>query len=75
MVADFCTRFWRCCKGRLVFVKEKKKSIKVFEASQITETSDWNLKPFCKTKHFKRFRSSIFYGCNGWKFGSCRKRC
>lgn len=35
-------------KDGLVFVKEKEKSIKVFETSQITETSDWNLKPIAK---------------------------
>ncbi|WP_129745422.1 hypothetical protein [Flavobacterium anhuiense] len=35
-------------KDGLIFVKEKEKSIKVFEASQITETSDWNLKPIAK---------------------------
>ena len=32
----------------LVFVKEKENSIKVFEASQITQTSDWNLAPIAK---------------------------
>lgn len=35
-------------KDGLVFVKEKEKSIKVFETSQITETSEWNLKPIAK---------------------------
>lgn len=35
-------------KDGLIFVKEKEKSIKVFETSQITETSDWNLKPIAK---------------------------
>ncbi|MDP5199445.1 hypothetical protein [Flavobacterium sp. DG2-3] len=35
-------------KDGLIFVKEKEKSIKVFEASQITETSDWNLQPIAK---------------------------
>lgn len=35
-------------KDGLVFVKVKEKSIKVFETSQITETSDWNLKPIAK---------------------------
>jgi hypothetical protein len=35
-------------KDGLVFVKEKEKSIKVLDASQITETSDWNLKPIAK---------------------------
>lgn len=32
----------------LVFVKEKETSIKVFETTQITETSEWNLKPIAK---------------------------
>jgi hypothetical protein len=32
----------------LVFVKEKDSSIKVFETSQITDTSVWNLTPFAK---------------------------
>lgn len=35
-------------KDGLVFVKEKESSIKVFETSQITETSTWNLTPFAK---------------------------
>ena len=35
-------------KDGFVFVKEKETSIKVFETSQITETSDWNLKPIAK---------------------------
>jgi hypothetical protein len=35
-------------KDGLVFVKEKESSIKVFETSQITETSVWNLTPFAK---------------------------
>ncbi len=35
-------------KDGLVFVKEKEKSIKVFETSQITETSDWDLQPLAK---------------------------
>ncbi len=35
-------------KDGLVFVKEKEKSIKVFETSQITETSNWNLEPIAK---------------------------
>ncbi|WDF58543.1 hypothetical protein PQ462_17670 [Flavobacterium sp. KACC 22758] len=35
-------------KDGLVFVKEKEKSIKVFETSQITETSNWNLTPIAK---------------------------
>lgn len=40
--------FGVAAKDGLVFVKEKEKSIKVFETSQITETSDWNLKPIAK---------------------------
>ncbi|PBJ14386.1 hypothetical protein BSF42_08040 [Flavobacterium sp. ACN6] len=35
-------------KDGLVFVKEKEKSIKVFETAQITETSNWNLEPIAK---------------------------
>lgn len=35
-------------KDGLVFVKEKNTSIKVFETSQITDTSDWNLTPIAK---------------------------
>lgn len=35
-------------KDGLIFVKEKEKSIKVFETSQITETSNWNLEPIAK---------------------------
>ena len=35
-------------KDGLVFVKEKSTTIKVFETSQITESSDWNLKPIAK---------------------------
>lgn len=35
-------------KDGLIFVKEKEKSIKVFETSQITETSDWDLQPIAK---------------------------
>jgi hypothetical protein len=35
-------------KDGLVFVKEKNTSIKVFETSQITDTSNWNLIPFAK---------------------------
>jgi len=35
-------------KDGLVFVKEKEKSIKVFETSQITEISDWDLQPLAK---------------------------
>ena len=32
----------------LVFVKEKETTVKVFEVSQITETSNWNLAPIAK---------------------------
>lgn len=35
-------------KDGLVFVKEKNTTIKVFETSQITETSEWNLAPIAK---------------------------
>ncbi|OXE96513.1 hypothetical protein BC749_10471 [Flavobacterium araucananum] len=35
-------------KDGLIFVKEKETSVKVFETSQITDTSDWNLKPLAK---------------------------
>ncbi|CAM3452467.1 hypothetical protein [Flavobacterium chungbukense] len=35
-------------KDGLVFVKEKNNIIKVLEASQITETSNWNLEPIAK---------------------------
>ncbi|WP_264553959.1 hypothetical protein [Flavobacterium sp. N2038] len=35
-------------KDGLVFVKEKEKSIKVFETSQITDTSNWNIVPIAK---------------------------
>lgn len=39
----------------LIFVKEKETSIKVFETSQITETSDWNLKPIAKLNTLNGF--------------------
>lgn len=42
-------------KDGLVFVKEKETSIKVFETSQITETSDWNLKPIAKLNTLNGF--------------------
>ncbi len=42
-------------KDGLVFVKEKETSIKVFETSQITETSDWNLKPLAKLNTLNGF--------------------
>lgn len=35
-------------KEGLVFIKEKESTIKVFETSQITETSNWNLTPIAK---------------------------
>jgi hypothetical protein len=35
-------------KDGLVFVKEKNTTIKVFETSQITDTSNWNLTPIAK---------------------------
>lgn len=42
-------------KDGLVFVKEKETSIKVFETSQITETSEWNLKPIAKLNTLNGF--------------------
>ncbi|WP_242670281.1 YncE family protein [Flavobacterium frigidimaris] len=42
-------------KDGLVFVKEKETSIKVFETSQITESSDWNLKPIAKLNTLNGF--------------------
>jgi len=42
-------------KDGLVFVKEKETSIKVFETSQMTETSDWNLKPLAKLNTLNGF--------------------
>lgn len=42
-------------KDGLVFVKEKEKSIKIFETSQITETSNWNLTPFAKLNTLNGF--------------------
>ena len=39
----------------LVFVKEKETSIKVFETSQITETSNWNLTPIAKLNTLNGF--------------------
>lgn len=42
-------------KDGLVFVKEKETSIKVFETAQITETSDWNLKPIAKLNTLNGF--------------------
>ncbi|WP_225585238.1 hypothetical protein [Flavobacterium sp. MDT1-60] len=42
-------------KDGLVFVKEKETSIKVFETSQITENSDWNLKPLAKLNTLNGF--------------------
>nr|WP_199003193.1 hypothetical protein [Flavobacterium sp. ASV13] len=39
----------------LIFVKEKETSIKVFETTQITETSDWNLKPIAKLNTLNGF--------------------
>ena len=37
-------------KDGLLFIKEKETSIKVFDASQITDTSNWNLIPIAKLK-------------------------
>ncbi|MGE6356740.1 hypothetical protein ACQKCJ_22950 [Flavobacterium sp. NPDC079362] len=42
-------------KDGLVFVKEKETSIKVFETSQITETSTWDLKPIAKLNTLNGF--------------------
>ena len=42
-------------KDGLVFVKEKETSIKVFETSQITETSNWNLTPIAKLNTLNGF--------------------
>jgi len=42
-------------KDGLVFVKEKETSIKVFETSQITETSAWDLKPIAKLNTLNGF--------------------
>lgn len=40
-------------KDGLLFVKEKETTIKVFETSQITETSNWNLTPLAKLNTLK----------------------
>ncbi|WP_166923932.1 PQQ-binding-like beta-propeller repeat protein [Flavobacterium poyangense] len=42
-------------KDGLVFVKEKHASIKVFETSQITETSKWDLAPIAKLNTLSGF--------------------
>lgn len=42
-------------KDGLVFVKEKNTTIKVFEASQIAETSNWNLAPIAKLNTLQGF--------------------
>ncbi|MFB3390327.1 PQQ-binding-like beta-propeller repeat protein [Flavobacterium sp. LAR06] len=42
-------------KDGLVFVKEKETSIKVFETSQITENSNWDLKPIAKLNTLNGF--------------------
>ncbi|MDX6189483.1 hypothetical protein SGQ83_09000 [Flavobacterium sp. Fl-318] len=42
-------------KDGLVFVKEKHASIKVFETSQITESSNWNLTPIAKLNTLSGF--------------------
>ncbi|MFH7005194.1 hypothetical protein [Flavobacterium bizetiae] len=42
-------------KDGLIFVKEKETSIKVFETSQITETSNWDLKPIAKLNTLNGF--------------------
>lgn len=40
--------FGLIAKDGLLFVKEKEKTIKVFDIKQITETSNWNIKPIAK---------------------------
>ena len=40
-------------KDGLVFVKEKNNIIKIFETSQITDTSNWNLAPIAKLNTLK----------------------
>ena len=42
-------------KDGLVFVKEKPTTIKVFETSQITESSSWDLKPIAKLNTLNGF--------------------
>ncbi|MCV2483614.1 hypothetical protein OD917_01665 [Flavobacterium sp. SH_e] len=42
-------------KDGLVFVKEKENSIKVLDATQITETSTWDLKPIAKLNTLKGY--------------------
>lgn len=42
-------------KDGLLFVKEKETTIKVFETSQITETSNWNLAPIAKLNTLQGF--------------------
>lgn len=42
-------------KDGLVFVKEKSTTIKVFETSQITETSNWNIAPIAKLNTLQGF--------------------
>lgn len=42
-------------KDGLIFVKEKETSIKVFETSQITENSNWDLKPLAKLNTLNGF--------------------
>ncbi|WP_414000278.1 hypothetical protein ACMDB5_06925 [Flavobacterium sp. W1B] len=42
-------------KDGLVFVKEKQTTIKVFETSQITDTSNWNLTPIAKLNSLQGF--------------------
>lgn len=42
-------------KDGLLFVKEKETTIKVFETSQITDTSNWNLAPIAKLSTLKGF--------------------
>ncbi|WP_243739293.1 hypothetical protein [Flavobacterium sp. 245] len=46
--STFTHVFGIAVRDGLLFVKEKETSIKVFETSQITETSNWNLVPIAK---------------------------
>lgn len=47
--------FGLAAKDGLLFVKEKEKTVKVFEISQITETSNWNLLPIAKLNTLNGF--------------------
>lgn len=47
--------FGLVAKDGLLFVKEKETSIKIFETSQITENSNWDLKPIAKLNTLNGF--------------------